>query len=240
MPGKSYEGRDLEALADMPNYYGWIMNWFGPHVRGRVVEYGAGTGTFSQYLRPLAKSLSLIEPSVNLHDTLRQKFRNDPLVAIGPMTLEEHVKQTESDAVDTVVLVNVLEHIEDDAWALSELSRVVTPGGCILIFVPALMFLMSPLDTLLGHFRRYHRAELKEKLRRAGIDIVSCGYFDLPGVVPWFLVNRLLGSTSFNPLLMRLYDRAVVPIARGAEALVRPPFGKNLIAIGRCTGTPMG
>jgi SAM-dependent methyltransferase len=237
VPSKSYEGSDLEALAVMPNYHGWIMNWFGPHVRGHVVEYGAGTGTFSQYLRPLAKSLSLIEPSVNLHYALQQKFRNDPLVELGTMTLEEHVKQTGSDSVDRVVLVNVLEHIEDDAWALSELSRVVSPGGCILIFVPALMFLMSRLDTLLGHFRRYHLAELKEKLRRADIDIVSCGYFDLPGVVPWFLVNRVLGSSSFNPALVRLYDRAIVPIARGAEALIRPPFGKNLIAIGRCTGT---
>jgi SAM-dependent methyltransferase len=236
VPDKNYEGRDLEVLADMPNYYAWIMSWFGPYVRGRVVEYGAGTGTFSQYLRPQADSLTLIEPSVNLQAALREKFPDDPSVEIGAITLEEHVTQTGSGAVDTVVLVNVLEHIENDAWALSELSRIVAPGGCILIFVPALSLLMSKLDKLLGHFRRYYLVELKERLQRAGIDIVTCRYFDLPGIVPWFVVNKLLGSSSFNPTLVRLYDRAIVPLARGAEAVIRPPLGKNLVAIGRLPG----
>ncbi len=236
MLDRDYEGRDLEVLADIPNYQAWIMSWFGPYVRGRVVEYGAGTGTFSRYLRPHAQSLTLIEPSVNLHTALRDKFVNDPAVEIGAMTLEDHVRQTGSGTVDTVVLVNVLEHIEDDAWALLELSRIVSPGGYILIFVPALSFLMSKLDRLLGHFRRYHLVELKEKLRRAGVDVVTCRYFDLPGVVPWLVVNRMLGSASFNPMLVRLYDRAIVPLARGTEAIIRPPLGKNLVAIGRCAG----
>src|SRR5271166_1185181 len=120
MDARSYEGRDLEVLADIPNYYAWIMSWFGPYVRGRVLEYGAGTGTFSQYLRPLAQSLTLIEPSVNLHPALRAKFPDDPSVEIGAMMLEEHVSQMDSGAMDTVVLVNVLEHIEDDRMALSE------------------------------------------------------------------------------------------------------------------------
>ncbi len=232
-----YEGRDLEALADMPNYYAWIMSWFRPYVRGRVVEYGAGTGTFSRYLRPLAQSLTLVEPSINLHAALRERFVDDASVEIRAMTLEEHVSQTAPGAVDTVVLVNVLEHIEHDTWALSELSRVVAPGGYILIFVPALSFLMSKLDTMLGHFRRYHRAELEDRLAGAGIEILACRYFDLPGVVPWYILNKLLGSSSFNPTLVKLYDRVVVPIARGTEVIIPPPLGKNLVAIGRCLGT---
>ena len=231
-----YEGRDLEALADMPNYCAWIMSWFRPYVRGRVVEYGAGTGTFSRYLRPLAQSLTLVEPSVNLRAALRERFLDDASVEIRAMTLEEHVSQTAPGTVDTVVLVNVLEHIEDDIWALSELSRVVASEGCILIFVPALSFLMSELDTILGHFRRYHRAELEARLGGAGIEILACRYFDLPGVVPWYILYKLLGSSSFNPTLVKLYDRVIVPIARGTEAIIPPPLGKNLVAIGRSLG----
>src|SRR5207302_1228533 len=124
--------------ADMPNYHAWIMSWFRPYIRGHVAEYGAGTGTFSRLLRPLAEKLTLVEPSVNLHAALREKFLDDPSVEIGATTLEEHVSKMASGAVDTIVLVNVLEHIEDDTWALSELSRIVAPGGCVLIFVPAL------------------------------------------------------------------------------------------------------
>jgi SAM-dependent methyltransferase len=236
MIDNSYAGKDLEVLAQRCNYYAWIMSWFGPYVRGRVLEYGAGIGTFSQYLRPLAQSLVLIEPSANLHTELHAKFPDDPFVEIGEMMLEEHVSRLHSGAFDTVVLVNVLEHIKDDRMALSELSRVIAPGGCILIFVPALQFLMSNLDTLLGHHRRYHRMELHEKLEATGVEVVICRYFDFPGVVPWFILYTLLGHSSFSPALVRLYDRAIVPLARRTEALVAPPLGKNLIAIGRCRG----
>jgi SAM-dependent methyltransferase len=158
----TYDGKDLEVLADMPNYHSWIMSWFGPYIRGQFLEYGAGTGTFSQFLRPLAQSLTLIEPSVPV-------LRKRSSVAIAATTLEEHVQRTGTGTVDTVILVNVLEHIEDDIGALAELSRIVTPGGSILIFVPALALLMSKLDGLLGHFRRYHSVELRQKLRGAGL-----------------------------------------------------------------------
>ena len=237
MVDNTYEGRDLEALADMPNYYSWIMSWFSPYVRGRVVEYGAGTGTFSQHLRPLAQRLTLIEPSANLHTALQAKFIDDPSVEISAMTFEEHVVRLESTAMDTAVLVNVLEHIEDDRAALSELSRIVTPDGYILIFVPALSFLMSHFDVLLGHYRRYERVELQNKMESTGIEILICRYFDFTGVVPWLVLNKLLGSSSFNPVLVRFYDRAIVPLARGIEAVITPPIGKNIVAIGRSRRT---
>jgi SAM-dependent methyltransferase len=233
MVDNSYEGRDLEVLAQIPNYHAWIMSWFSPYVRGHVLEYGAGQGTFSQYLRPLAQKLTLIEPSINLHPALRAKFTDDTSVEISPLTLEEHVARLDSGAADTAVLVNVLEHIEDDRAALLELSRVVTPRGFILIFVPALSFLMSNLDALLGHYRRYHRTELRKRMEAAGVEMVFCRYFDLPGIAPWFILNKLLGSTSFNPSLVKLYDKAVVPMARRAEAIIAPPWGKNLVAVGR-------
>ena len=79
----TYEGRDLEVLADMPNYYAWIMSWFAPYVRGRVVEYGAGAGTVSKLLRPLADRLTLVEPSANLLPVLQARFPHDPGLEIG-------------------------------------------------------------------------------------------------------------------------------------------------------------
>ena len=233
MSDLTYEGRDLEVLADMPNYYAWIMSWFAPYVRGRVVEYGAGAGTVSKLLRPLADRLTLVEPSANLLPVLQARFLRDPRVEIGRAMLEEHSRQVPDGAVDTAVLVNVLEHIEDDEGALAELSRILAPGGHLLIFVPALPALKSKIDRIHGHFRRYLRPDLRRKLAAAGTEVVACRYFDLPGVVPWLLLNKLLGSTSFNPTLLKIYDGAVVPLARRVEAIVPPPLGKNLIAIAR-------
>ena len=164
----TYEGRDLEVLADMPNYYGWIMSWFAPYVRGRVVEYGAGAGTVSKLLRPLADRLTLVEPSANLLPVLQARFPRDPGVEIGRAMLEEHSRQLPDGAMDTAVLVNVLEHIEDDEGALAELSRILAPGGHLLIFVPALPALMSKIDRIHGHFRRYLRPEPSDEAGSGG------------------------------------------------------------------------
>ncbi len=151
---------ELEILATMPNYYGWIMETFAPFVRGHVVEYGAGTGTISQRLAALADKLALVEPSANLAAILRSKFRDDRKVEVIDQTLQQHVVQVGGAAVDTVVMVNVLEHIEDDRQALAVLLGMLRPAGHLLIFVPALQGLMSKLDLMFGHFRRYHRADL--------------------------------------------------------------------------------
>ncbi len=224
---------ELEILATMPNYYGWIMETFAPFVRGHVVEYGAGTGTISQRLAALADKLALVEPSANLAAILRSKFRDDRKVEVIDQTLQQHVVQVGGAAVDTVVMVNVLEHIEDDRQALAVLLGMLRPAGHLLIFVPALQGLMSKLDLMFGHFRRYHRADLVAKVAEAGGEVQVCHYFDFFGIFPWFLLNKLMGATSFNPALIQIHDKFVVPGSRAVEKLVPPPIGKNIILVAR-------
>jgi SAM-dependent methyltransferase len=226
-----YEGRDLEVLAEMPNYYDWIMDTFASYVRGRVIEYGAGAGTVSARLAPLADELTLVELSTNLIEPLRVRFGHDHKVKVISESLENHAAQLGAEAVDTVVMVNVLEHIEDDREALAHLLRILKPGGHLLLFVPALQGLMSKLDRMHGHFRRYHRPDLVSKAQMAGGDVLVARYFDVAGVVPWFLLNKLMGSTTFNPALINFHDRYIVPVSRSVERLISPPFGKNLLLI---------
>jgi SAM-dependent methyltransferase len=233
MPDVLYEGRDLEVLANMPNYYAWIMETFAPHVTGDVVEYGAGAGTVSSLLAPQAARLTLVEPSPNLVEILRQRFAANPQVEVIGSSLQDHVAHLDENTVDTIALVNVLEHIEDDRASLVQLIRALRPGGKLLLFVPALQILMSALDEAVGHFRRYHKDDLITKVRAAGGDISVCRYFDFAGVVPWLVLNRLLGSTSFNPTLVSVNDRFVVPVSRAVEQIFYLPFGKNLILVAR-------
>ncbi len=228
-----YAGDDLETLADMPNYHGWMMDAFTPFVRGHVVEYGAGLGTISALLLPHAARMTLVEPSANLVDALERRFAQTPQVAVVGAMLEAHAASLAPDSVDTIILVNVLEHVEDDAAALRAFMAALKPGGALLLFVPALQFLMSKLDRSLGHFRRYHRPDLVAKTKAAGFTVDDCRYLDLFGVAPWFLLNTLMGSMSFDPKLVRINDRYVVPLSRRVETLVPPPFGKNLILTAR-------
>jgi SAM-dependent methyltransferase len=226
-----YEGRDLEVLANMAHYYSWIMYTFAPLVKGHVVEYGAGAGTVSSRLAPLTAKLTLVEPSPNLVRVLRHRFEALPQVEVIGASLQDHIVRLGDNAVDTIVLVNVLEHIEDDREALHHLFRALKPGGKLLAFVAALQILMSDLDRIHGHFRRYHRGELIAKVRAAGGDVSTCHYFDVVGVLSWLVLNRLMGSRTFSPTLVHLNDLFLVPISRALEQIVRLPFGKNLILV---------
>ena len=174
-----------------------------------------------------------IELNPNLAAVIRAKFRDDPKVEVAEVSLEQHTATIGDGAVDTVVMVNVLEHIQNDREVLFQLCRILRPGGHLLIFVPALRGLMSKLDLLFGHFRRYHRAELLEKITQAGGEVQLCRYFDFLGVFPWFLLNKLMGATTFNPKLVHINDKFVVPISAAVERVISPPFGKNIILVAR-------
>lgn len=196
-----------------------------------MVEYGAGMGTISQRLVSLADRLTLVEPSPHLVQVLQGKYRNNSKVAVVGEGLEQHARGVSAAAFNTVVLVNVLEHIEDDQQALAALFRILQPSGRLLVFVPALQGLMSKLDVMFGHFRRYQRNDLIEKVAQAGGKTEVCHYFDFIGVLPWFFLNRLMGATSFNPRLISFHDKFVVPVSQAVERVIPPPIGKNIILV---------
>lgn len=231
-----YGGSELEGLAGMSRYYRWILAHFRTFLHGRVIEYGAGIGTFSELMRPMAESMVLVEPDARMAEILRRKFAQDHAIEVASVTLENHVAGVPQGLADTVVLVNVLEHIEDDAQAVLGLARSLKPGGHLAIFVPALPFLMSALDHKIGHFRRYRKPELRHLMDLAQLELLELRYFDVLGVLPWLVLNRVMGATEVNPKAAAIYDRWFVGPGRAIESLVTPPLGKNLIAIARRRG----
>jgi SAM-dependent methyltransferase len=226
-----YEGHDLEILADLPNYYGWIIESFRPWLKGRTMEIGAGTGTISKRIFGYTDELILVEPSAHLTEHLPVSIAKNKKVSIYNETLEQRLPKMDDQSCDTIIMVNVLEHIEDDGAAIESLYRVLKPGGRLLMFVPALQFLYSALDRQHGHFRRYHLAPLEHKLNTHGFKIHDRRYFDLAGVLPWWLINTLGKKTDFNPAMARLYDRYFIPVTKFFERFISPPIGKNIIII---------
>lgn len=229
----AYEAWDLEALSGIPNYQEWIVHSFRPYLRGDATEIGAGMGTFSKRLLDHVERLQLVEPAGNLVSELTEIFAGNANVEIVGETAEDYLSGQPEASRDCVVMVNVLEHIEDDVRAMAGLLRILKPGGHLLVFVPALGWLFSAMDVALGHHRRYHRGALKDLARQAGFEVVSARYFDFLGVVPWWIVYTLSGKTRFNPGLSKLYDSLVVPVGRALEAVVPPPWGKNVVLVAR-------
>ena len=227
-----YHGHDLEALSDLPNYHAWILDGFGPYLGGRAVEIGAGVGTIARKIAPRVTSLEVVEPADNLQDALAETLAGSG-IAIHHGSLEQWLDAAEPASRDSIVMVNVLEHVADDRKALADLRRALRPGGHLLLFVPALPALFSPMDEALGHHRRYTLGELRAKVTEAGFTVPTAGYRDLLGVLAWWLVHRVMGNTGFNRQAARFYDRVGVPLTRGLEWVIGAPIGKNILLVAK-------
>jgi SAM-dependent methyltransferase len=227
-----YSGSELDALAEARNYYNWISGRFAPYLGTRVVEAGAGIGTFTRYLlerAPRARVLAL-EPAENNFPHLARSFAGDPRVETRHGYLDDSV---EPAAADAVVAVNVMEHVEDDAAFLRTAARALAPGGHLLLFVPALPALFGSLDRAFDHYRRYTRPELRGKLEGAGLRPVEVRYMNLPGVAAWWLAGKVLRRRTVSARDARVYDRWVVPWVRAVESRLSPPLGQSLLAVAK-------
>ena len=218
--------RELEIIAEMPRYYDWIIDTIRPHVGGRVVEIGAGIGSLSERLLPLVDDLILVEPSAYFSSVLHQRFGGRDDVFIHNSSVENYLEASHRGRCNTVVMVNVLEHIKDDAAVLAGVRELLEKGGKLAVFVPALPFLYSKLDEVVGHYRRHLRQDLS-----ALLEVIDICYMDILGILPWWLVMTLLGNTTFNRRQVRLYDTVGVPLTQDIEGLFKPGIGKNVLAV---------
>lgn len=231
-----YAGRDLEAMSWAVNYHRWILKIFEPYLGQRLVEVGAGTGSFSELLLELRPdSLSLVEPSPAMHQQLTERLKiinTTTQIATYPTTFKKSSEQIRLTAQpDSIIYVNVLEHIADDEAELRIMNQTLDKGGRVFLFVPALSWLFGPFDKRIGHHRRYSMAELVAKSKAAGFRILHASYFDFFGVVPWWIKYRILRSDELEPGAVQVYDRHVVPIASALESRIQPPLGKNIVLI---------
>ncbi len=231
----TYVGKDLEAMSFAVNYHKWILDEFRPYLGKRLVEVGAGTGNFTQLLAAeKPEILTSVEPS-GMFEYLEKnvaQFSNGSDVKVHRAIFAQVREAIAETAPDSILYVNVLEHIEDDSHELEMIRETLVPGGRCFIFVPALMSLYGEFDRKIGHFRRYSKSEIEEKCRAAGFKIIVSKYFDFAGIIPWWIKYKLLKSDSLESGAVDAYDRFAIPFVRGFERLVPVPTGKNLLLVG--------
>ena len=227
--GSEYSGTELDVLAGAVNYHRWIMSKFQPYIGDTIGEVGAGMGSVSKLLLDMpVKQLIAFEPSHNMFPYLTEELRNEPRAqAINDFFDPRYTPE----GVDTMVYINVLEHIEDHRGELERAFAALRSHGHVLIFVPALTWLYSEFDKHVGHFRRYTKRSLIDVAEGVGFKIKKAQYFDVVGIAPWYLSFVLLKGhpRSGN---VALYDKLVVPPMRFLENIVTPPIGKNVLLVG--------
>jgi SAM-dependent methyltransferase len=228
-PNAAAQFADFEfaALSQATNYRAALLRDFHPHLRGNVLEVGAGIGQITEGLlkNPQIRKLLSIEPESSFCNQLRARF---PQLDLLQGTVDS--LQLES-GWNAILSINVLEHIETDTEELASYHRLLHPThGVLCLFVPARPEIYAPLDKDFGHFRRYTKLGLRTKLATAGFRITRCHYYNFWGYFAWWLSFCLLKKRSFDVAAVQLYDRMIFPVSHWLELhICPPPIGQSLL-----------
>ncbi|HQZ32962.1 MAG TPA: methyltransferase domain-containing protein [Ilumatobacteraceae bacterium] len=225
---------ELTQLADATHFLDWICESLAPHLGQRVLEVGAGVGAIATTLAAMGHDVTAIEPADNVFPELQRRTAGNPRVEARKITSGALLGTHEEGSFDSVVYVSVLEHIRDDVDELKTAWQLVRPGGTVALFVPAMPSLYGSLDFKSGHFRRYDKALLETVLTDSGFELLDVHYMDVAGVVPYFVMYRLLDVPTLDAGSSKIYDSMIVPVSRFIQNRVGPPaVGKNLLAVAR-------
>lgn len=218
----------LDSLQGADNYADWIYDLAEPHLGTRVLEIGAGQGEIATRLATRDREVTVSDLSDHAISVLHERFDNRPNVDV---VQADFASLTNRDPYESIVLVNVLEHIPDDEGALREAKEILEPGGRIIIFVPAFEQLYSDFDRKIGHMRRYRKSHLVEVVDRAGLHVVEARYVNAIGALAWWAMATKLGQTPTQAWSSHLFDKIGVPMVRRMESGRAPRFGQSVFLV---------
>ena len=222
----------LAVLATVYHYNHWIFSRIRDFLGSSVLEVGAGTGNISQFLLN-CEAVCCLEPFAPYREFLSARFAKHLNVRVLPHGIEECPNEDiKCGAFDSVVCLNVLEHLEDDAGALAVFKRVLRPGGNAIVLAPALPWLFGAMDESMGHLRRYTRRTLRRAFIEAGLTPLSVRYMNFAGALAWWWRGRVQKKTTVPEKATRVFDR-MVPFLAAIEQIAPLPFGQSVVMIGR-------
>jgi SAM-dependent methyltransferase len=220
----------LDALECAPRFNRWMYESIRPWLGQRVAELGAGKGNLSEFIRQHGQVL-LSDFREDYLDGLRRRFADVPALRYAKIDMacaDDYVILREF-APDTIVFLNVLEHIEDDQLVLNRLREAMPSGGRVVVLVPYNMQLFSEYDRTAGHFRRYQHGELEAKMAAAGLRVLRQKFFNKVGALAWYVANTLGGRRKLTPAQMRTYN-FLTPLFQRIEPLL-PTSGLSTIVV---------
>lgn len=233
-PGDSAGAETLEIMSAAPRYNAWQFEAIAPHLGRRVLEVGSGIGNMSEHILDAAARELVVLTDLDpwYRQQLTDRFGDRPQVQVAELKLPdlEAPARFAEARLDTVVALNVVEHIEDDVGALTTIRRMLVPGGRAVILVPALESLYGEMDRELGHFRRYTRRTLRQAFERSGLRVQHLSWFNRVGTFGWWLNARVRRAKRIPIDQLKKFD-AMVPLFR-FERFLPLPFGQSLIAVG--------
>lgn len=223
--------KNFEQLADAKKYYRWVVDTFHTWIGQRVLEVGCGQGNVTTNLLDREFVLGIDFDETYLAN-IRKRFATHKNFSAENRDITRDVVTLKAQRFDTIVCMNVIEHIEDEVGAAKKMWDILEPGGQIIMLAPAFQALFSPYDHKVGHYRRYTKKTLRKTLESAGFSVPKTYYFNMLGALGWFVVFKLLKRDFAGEGNVSLQEK-LIPLLQTIERILPAPFGLSVIAIGQ-------
>ena len=224
-----HENLELVSIGD--NFNNWMYEQIFPAIKGDILEIGSGLGTFSEKIIQdfSDSSITLSDISIEYIEKLKEKFakQNVSVVRLDLNSIDDYLK-IGNEKFDTMIALNVLEHVEKDVFALKQLYKMLKKNGKLILLVPSHKFLFNAIDSNIGHHRRYTKNELENKIKQTQFSIIRIFYFNLVGIIGWYINGNLRKNTQIDTKAFKLFDK-LVPVFRKFELLLQKKAGLSLI-----------
>lgn len=231
MPDYSYIGSELELFRKARNWKSYTRQLLRKYLGNEVLEVGAGIGATTEILcTPDQKRWICLEPDPEMGKTLTHSIDSGYLPSSCKAAVGTLSDLNPQDRFDSVIYIDVLEHIENDKAEVELASNFLSKNGFLIILAPAHQWLYTPFDEAIGHYRRYNKAMLSAVIP-TNLECVSLKYLDCVGLLA-SLGNRLLLKSSMpSEKQILLWDRAMVPLSRKIDPLIHYAIGKTILGI---------
>lgn len=218
-----YDGWELEFFNNAKNFRNYQWDLIKDNIKKRILEVGPGNCVFLNRYYNISKEIFLFEPSEKIRIELDFKIKKFQEVKL--------IKEFDNSKYDTIIYLDVIEHIEDDEKEISNAYDRLNQNGHLIISVPAFQFLYTDYDKKIGHYRRYNKSSFKKILKKLDINNFKISYFDSIGFGLIFFSKYLAVSNKVNFKKSISIWNFLVPISKLLDFFLNPFIGKSLMAI---------
>jgi 2-polyprenyl-3-methyl-5-hydroxy-6-metoxy-1,4-benzoquinol methylase len=219
-----------EGMSKADNYNKLLFNNFDGFVGERILEIGCSIGNITKFFdhKELVIATDVLKEAIDIIKSKYSENKNVKTLMID--VSDEKIIELNKYKIDTIVCMNVLEHIEKDLIALENMNKTLICGGNLLLLVPAIKCIYGSVDESDHHFRRYSKKELRQEVENAGFKIKRLNYINLFGVVGWLINGKILKRKTVHQGMLSVFD-SLVPLLFKTERLIGPPFGLSLVCV---------
>ncbi|MCX7928134.1 MAG: class I SAM-dependent methyltransferase [Patescibacteria group bacterium] len=218
--------KTLEVMNKARNYNSWLFRLIKPYLGRNVLEIGSGIGNFTKMLAEVSDVYASDVDEYYL-SYLKKNFKS---VKSKYVNIETGVNRYGKIKFDSILCMNVLEHIKNDQEAISHMYGFLKHGGTLILIVPAFMFAYGKLDESLGHYRRYTRCELEKKLKKLGFFVLESRYVNFIGIFGWWFNSKLVKSDIIPTSHLSFFDKIFAPFLF-IEKFIKFPVGLSVFAV---------